>query len=109
MSAKLVRLVATKLALTLMTCCLAACSVLINPQTDTAHRIEVDGRSYRVEQITASTWTATPAAVLTGLLPKAASLIQAVEKASGCKVTDSSFSQQSATLSAQVICSQQKN
>lgn len=83
---------------------LTACSGLVTPQTDAAHKVELDGLNYRVEQITASTWTATPPAGLSGHRPKAASLVQAVEKASGCKVTDSSFGQQGAVLNAQVDC-----
>lgn len=83
---------------------LAACSGMVTPQPSASQQVQLDGLDYRVEQLTASTWTATTAAGLSGHRPRAASLVQAVEKASGCKVTDSSFGQQGAVLSAQVDC-----
>lgn len=83
---------------------LTACSGLVNPQTGAAQQVQLDGRTYRIEQITASTWTATPPAGLGDPKPHAASLVQAIEKASGCNVTDSSFAERGAVLSAQVEC-----
>lgn len=83
---------------------LGACSGLVTPHSGASQQLSLDGQNYRVEQITASTWTATPLAGPTDPKPQAASLVQAIEKASGCKVSDSSFSQQGAVLSAQVDC-----
>lgn len=97
------RLVAASAAL-VMALGLAACSGRVNPQPAAVQQVHLDGLDYRVEQLTASTWTATTPAGLSGHQPRPASLVQAVEKASGCKVTDNSFSQQGAVLSAQVDC-----
>jgi ABC-type glycerol-3-phosphate transport system substrate-binding protein len=83
---------------------LTACSGLPGSQTGASHKVELDGLNYRVEQITASTWTATPPPGLAEAKLKAASLVQAIEKASGCRVTDSSVGQQGAVLNAQVDC-----
>jgi hypothetical protein len=93
---------AASLVLLALSLGLAACTG-VNPQTGAAHKIQVDGQTYRIEQITASTWTATPL-VVAGHTPPALRLAQAIEKASGCRVTDSSFGQQRAVLSAQVDC-----
>ncbi|MDP2033113.1 MAG: hypothetical protein Q8K29_06835 [Polaromonas sp.] len=103
MNAHPVRPVAT-LAAVVMAWGLTACSGLVNPQPAASQQVQLDGLAYRVEQLTASTWTATAPAGLSGHQPKPASLVQAIEKASGCKVTDSSFGQQGAVLSAQVDC-----
>lgn len=83
---------------------LTACSGLVNSPPEASQRVQLDGLEFRVEQITASTWTVTPSAGQPGHKPMASSLVRAVEKASGCKVTDSSFGQQGAVLSAQVDC-----
>lgn len=69
------------------------------PQT-----VQLDGQAYRVEQITASTWSARAARGLPEGTEKTASLVRAIEKASNCKVTDSSFGAQGAVLNAQVDC-----
>jgi hypothetical protein len=83
---------------------LSACSGVRHPPTGASHPVELDGQVYRVEQITASTWTAIPPPGLSRGDIRAASLVQVIEKASGCKVTDSSFGPQEQTLSAQVDC-----
>jgi hypothetical protein len=92
------------LALLGMAMGLTACSGLVTPPTGASRHIEIDGLAYRVEQITASTWIATPPAGRPAPASRSASLVQAIEKASGCKVTDSSFGQQGAVLNAQVDC-----
>ena len=59
---------------------------------------------YSVEELTASTWTAlAPRSVPDGP-QRTAGLIKAIEKASGCKVTDSSYGARSGALTAQVDC-----
>ncbi len=98
------RVTTASLALVLAALGLAACSGLGEPQSGAPQIVELDGLKYRVEQITASTWTATPPVARPDLTSRAASLVQAIEKASGCKVTDSSFGPQDAVLSAQVDC-----
>lgn len=84
---------------------LTACSGLTVSPNAESQLVELDGQAYRVEQITASTWTATlPAAARADRRLPNASLVQAIEKASGCKVTDSNIGQQGAVLNAQVDC-----
>jgi hypothetical protein len=84
---------------------LTACSGLTVSPNAESQLVELDGQAYRVEQITASTWMATlPAAARADRRLPNASLVHAIEKASGCKVTDSSIGQQGAVLNAQVDC-----
>lgn len=83
---------------------LAACGGLVTPPAGASQQVDIGGLAYRVEQITASTWTATPPAGRPAPASRSASLVQAIEKASGCTVTDSSFGQQGAVLNAQVDC-----
>ena len=60
--------------------------------------------NYSVEELTASTWTAlAPRSVPDGP-QRTAGLVKAIEKASGCKVTDSSYGARSGALTAQVDC-----
>ena len=80
----------------------AACGGL-GPYTAASRTVELDGSRYRVEQMTASTWTATPPESAPDA-SRSAHLVKAIEKASGCKVTDSSFGQPGAAFSAQVDC-----
>lgn len=94
---------AASLALVGLTLGLSACSGLSTAPTG-AQKVELDGISYRAEQITASTWTATPPAGLPNPTHHRVALVKAIEMASGCKVTDSSFSPLDAALSAQVDC-----
>ena len=71
------------------------------------HTVTVDGRSYLLSQLTASTWTVTAPGVsqpLTNSLDGTTALLRAIESASGCKVTDSDFSRQGMQLDAQVDC-----
>ena len=77
------------------------------PADKTAGRIMlIGGDGYIVEQLTAGTWTAIPQT--TGAAPKTfankAALLSAIEEASGCKVTDSDYSQGGKQLDAQVNC-----
>ena len=72
-----------------------------------AHRLSLGGQSYLVRQITDSTWTVTSTAsraVLASTAGASAALRQAVEIASGCKVTDSDYSSQGRQFDAQVEC-----
>lgn len=69
------------------------------PQT-----VQLDGQTYRIEQITASTWLAHAPRGLAEGPEKTAVLVKAIEKASNCKVTDSNFSAQGTVLNAQVDC-----
>lgn len=71
---------------------------------NTAQKVELNGLNYQVEQITASTWTASPPAGLPNSAQQNVALVKAIEKASGCKVTDSSQAQQGTALNAQVDC-----
>lgn len=74
-------------------------------QSETPPRIlELGGVAYRVEQITASTWTARTPAKTSGASQTTANLVRAIEKASNCKVTDTSHTGKSDALSAQVDC-----
>jgi len=97
-------LLATGLALALTTALLSACSSMRETQSSAVHKLELNGLTYQVEQITASTWTATPPAGLPNSAPQSVALVKAIEKASGCKVTDSSLSQRGTALTAQVDC-----
>lgn len=67
-------------------------------------KVEVNGLNYQVEQITASTWSAKPPVGAPGAAQQSITLVKAIEKASGCKVTDSSLGQQGTALNAQVDC-----
>jgi len=83
---------------------LPACSALSGAADAGGQTIELDGASYRVEELTASTWTALGPVAAPDGPQKIASLRKAIEKASNCKVTDSSFASRSAALTAQVDC-----
>ncbi|OYY45773.1 MAG: hypothetical protein B7Y03_15680 [Polaromonas sp. 24-62-144] len=70
----------------------------------------VDGQTYDIGQLTESTWTALSRAdagnigsAATGTAHRGA-VLQAIERASGCKVTDSDYSLQGRQLDAQVDC-----
>lgn len=73
----------------------------------TAQRIDVEGQTYVISQLTASTWTAiAPASrnTATATPSNRALLLQAIERQSGCKVTDADYSRNGAQLDAQVDC-----
>lgn len=87
------------LAALLSGCVAPAAQLESPPQT-----VQLDGDAYRVEQITASTWSAQAPRHLPDGPQKTASLVRAIEKASNCKVTDSSYGTQGAAFNAQVDC-----
>jgi len=83
---------------------LSACSPMRAEGGMGAQAVQFDGTTYRVEQITASTWTALAPPSVSDRPQKTAALVKAIEKASSCKVTDSSYGAHSAALTAQVDC-----
>lgn len=83
---------------------LSACGGMQPSPPAAVQTVELDGKNYRVEQLTASTWTAAPAAMAAGAT-NAAVLVKAIEKASHCRVTDSNPGEQPRVLYAQVECS----
>ena len=83
---------------------LSACGGMQPSPPAAVQTVELDGKNYRVEQLTASTWTATaPAAMAAGATDPAV-LVKAIEKASHCRVTDSNPGEQPRVLYAQVEC-----
>ncbi len=94
-------LTATSLALVLAGCASSPMAVQSPPQT-----VLSDGLNYKVEQITASTWSVALPSGLADGPNRTASLVKAVEKASACKVTDSTYGRQGTVLNAQVDCGQ---
>ena len=71
-----------------------------------AQRVTVEGRTYLISQLTAGTWTAaspTPSEISSAPSVRAA-LLQAIEKSSGCKVTDADYSRSGMQFDAQVDC-----
>lgn len=71
-----------------------------------AQRAVVDGRTYELGPLTAGTWTATGISGQADTLDRdhQQAVVQAIEKASGCKVTDSNFSENGNQLDAQIAC-----
>ena len=75
----------------------------------TRSAVVVDGQPYDIGQLTESTWTAISKAGSGTTATNASSahrsaVVQAIERASGCKVTDSDYSPQARQLDAQVDC-----
>ncbi|RYX98188.1 MAG: hypothetical protein EOO28_01250 [Comamonadaceae bacterium] len=93
-----------RLALT-MSVLLGGCS-LMAPPADGMRQVSIEGQAYQLSQLTEGTWTMAPVrAEAPPLNPRSrADLVNAVETASGCKVTDSDFSQQGRQFDAQVDC-----
>jgi hypothetical protein len=83
---------------------LPACSTFRGTPEAGVQTIVLDGASYRVEELTASTWTASGPVSAPDGPQKTAQLRKAIEKASNCKVTDSSHAGHGAALTAQVDC-----
>ena len=86
---------------------LSGCATILSPGDPAAHQVQSGGESYSILQLTASTWTVTSTGVAKPLANTAsatAGLRQAVEKASGCKVTDSDYSRAGTQFDAQVDC-----
>ena len=89
--------------------CFALCACTASPFAGdaAAQQVSLGGKTYLISQLTAGTWTATLAGPLKPMAQDAASkaaLLAAIEKASGCKVTDSDYSRQGMQLDAQVDC-----
>ncbi len=76
------------------------------PQATTPTRVTLGGERFDITQLTAGTWTATAAGgtAVNGRSPGKAALLGAIEKTSGCKVTDSDYSRNGLQLDAQVDC-----
>ena len=76
----------------------------------TRSAVLVDGQPYDIGQLTESTWTAiskTGSGITAATAASSAhrsAVVQAIERASGCKVTDSDYSPQARQLDAQVDC-----
>lgn len=86
---------------------LGACAIIPSPGDPAAHKVVVSGETYWVSQLTASTWTATPTGVakrFTNTSAGTSNLRQAIEKISGCKVTDSDYSREGRQFDVQVDC-----
>ena len=86
---------------------LAACASPPLPGDQPPQRVLVNGEPLVLSQITASTWTVTtPGEVrlVSGNPPGKAAMVEAIEKTSGCKVTDSDFSRYGRQFDAQVDC-----
>lgn len=100
----------SRLTLLLLAACagLGACSMIRMPGEPVAHKVSVNGEAFILRQLTESTWTANSSGLLLktleGTSSSAAALREAVEKTSGCKVTDSDFSRQGKQFDAQVDC-----
>jgi hypothetical protein len=84
---------------------LAGCAAPGTPDP-AAQRVNVEGRTYLVSPLTAGTWTATatPAGEIPSSPSTRAALMQAIEKSSGCKVTDADYSRGGMQFDAQVDC-----
>ena len=96
-------------ALTVAVAALGLCACTVKPLAVSAvpYTMHIGGDGYVIYQLTASTWTATAPGAMQPLASGAASkteLLDAIEKTSGCKVTDSDFSRQGMQLDAQVNC-----
>ena len=86
---------------------LSGCALIPLSNEPVAHTVHVNGDAYVLKQITAGTWTATAAGslkTLAGTSAGTAHLQEAVEKTSGCKVTDSDYSREGKQFDAQVDC-----
>ncbi|UUZ68427.1 hypothetical protein LP416_30560 [Polaromonas sp. P2-4] len=96
-----------KLLIAVATVGLSACA-LTSPLTEPdAHRVSINSESYLINQLTASTWTASATGLtrpLAGDSSNRKALLQAIEKISGCQVTDSDYSRQGMQLDAQIDC-----
>ena len=95
-------------ALLVLSACLSACAVS-GPGGDWPDRrvLVVDGQRYEIGRLTESTWTAIskPGASLpnSGAAHRLA-VLQAIERASGCRVSDSGYSLAGRQLDAQLDC-----
>ena len=83
---------------------LTACNTVRSDAGPSVQTVQLIGTDYSVEELTASTWTAIDLRSVPDGPQRTAGLIKAIEKASGCKVTDSSYGARSGALTAQVDC-----
>ena len=86
---------------------LSACAITPPPGGPAGHRVSVNGEEYVLSQLTEATWIATSPGISKPLPASTASrhgLRRAIEKTSGCKVTDSDYSRQGQQFDAQVDC-----
>ena len=83
---------------------LTACHTVRGDAEASAQTVQLSGTDYSVEELTAGTWTALAARSEPDGAQKTAGLVKAIEKASGCKVTDSSYSARNGAFTAQVDC-----
>lgn len=93
-----------KVLIALATFCLGACAWVAAPA---GHKVSVGGEPYVLSQLTAGTWTAISTAVVAPSASRPsvqAALVQAIEQASGCKVTGSDYSREGRQLDAQIDC-----
>lgn len=99
------RRVRAALGFVLSAAALGGCALPAGKAAMAGRTVEVEGRPYLVSPLTASTWTVTSPAGKQSL-PRATTpaLLKAVETVSGCKVTDSDYSQDGLQLDAQVDC-----
>ncbi|MDO9400839.1 MAG: hypothetical protein Q7T46_05210 [Polaromonas sp.] len=78
-----------------------------NPTGEVTRQVRINGEAFQVTQLTEGTWTLT-AASGQQTLPRDGmarpAMIEAIEGVSGCKVTDSDYSQAGRQLDAQVDC-----
>lgn len=105
-----------KLGLTLLTGAalglVAACAPMHEPADAVGRTVNIAGEVFMIQQLTESTWTASTIRLIKPRQATPAStalLRQAIEKASGCKVTDSDFSLQGRQFDAQVDCVSRRN
>ena len=101
-----------KLLLALMVLGLSVNACSVKPRAEEASRrtMQIGGRGYVISLLTSSTWSATltsPKDQSASGAPSTADLSNAIELASGCKVTHSNCSNQDMQLDAQVDCSRQ--
>lgn len=95
--------------LLLLSACLGACAV-DGPGSDLPGRrvVIVDGQLYDIGQLTESTWTAISQSGASSASNSGAShrliVLQAIERASGCRVSDSDYSLEGRQLDAQLDC-----
>jgi hypothetical protein len=87
---------------------LAGCA-MTGPASDLPGRsaVVVDGQLYDIGRLTESTWTAIAppgANAPTNGAAHRLAVLQAIERASGCKVTDSDYQLEGRQLDAQVDC-----
>lgn len=86
---------------------ISGCAMLPWAAEPPVQTLTLNGEAYSFRQITEGTWTANTDGkrkVLPGAPSDTAALQQAVEKLSGCTVTDSDYSRQGTQFDAQVSC-----